>query len=140
MPRGGGMARTGILMTGILAGITWPWIGEGMAEGAGVPSRSVSAIRPAIAPERAVALTRFIRQDCGACHGITLKGGLGPDIRASALAGRTAGDLAAVILDGIPDTPMPPWRPLLSEDEALWIAGYLLASEAGAEPEEGEQP
>jgi cytochrome c55X len=31
-----------------------------------------------------------------------------------------------VILDGVPGTAMPPWRPLLSEADALWIADYLL--------------
>ena len=36
----------------------------------------------------------------------------------------------ALILDGIPDTPMPPWRPLLTEAEADWIADYLLTGEA----------
>jgi cytochrome c55X len=34
--------------------------------------------------------------------------------------------LAQIILDGVPGTPMPPWRPLLSESDALWIANYLL--------------
>jgi cytochrome c55X len=30
-----------------------------------------------------------------------------------------------IILDGVPGTPMPPWRPLLSEVEAGWIADAL---------------
>ena len=33
--------------------------------------------------------------------------------------------LAAIILDGIPGTAMPPWRPLISEADARWIADYL---------------
>ena len=37
--------------------------------------------------------------------------------------------LTTVILDGIPDTPMPPWRPLMTEEEAEWIARYLLTPE-----------
>ena len=65
-------------------------------------------------------------QDCGSCHGLTLAGGLGPDIRPAALAGRSPEALAAVILDGRPGTAMPPWRPLLTEAEAAWIAEYLL--------------
>lgn len=74
-------------------------------------------------------LERLVRQDCGSCHGLTLKGGLGPDLRSSRLAGRNAGDIARIILDGVPGTPMPPWRPLLTEPEALWIANYLLSAE-----------
>lgn len=76
--------------------------------------------------ERAAALERLVRQDCGSCHGMTLKGGLGPDIRPEALAGLDAEALAWTILDGRPGTAMPPWRPLISEDDARWIAEYLL--------------
>ncbi|PWE34352.1 cytochrome C556 [Maritimibacter sp. 55A14] len=70
-------------------------------------------------------LERLVRQDCGSCHGMRLSGGLGPDIRAAALAGRDNETLETIILDGIPGTPMPPWRPLLSAAEAAWIVGYL---------------
>ncbi len=78
---------------------------------------------PASTPE---ALERLVRHDCGSCHGMTLKGGLGPDLRAARLAGRSPDALAQIILDGVPGTAMPPWRPLLSEADALWIANYLL--------------
>jgi cytochrome c55X len=72
------------------------------------------------------ALENLVRQDCGSCHGLTLAGGLGPDLRPQALDGMPADVLAEVILDGRPGTAMPPWRPLLSEAEAAWIAEYLL--------------
>ena len=76
-------------------------------------------------PERQVALAYLVRQDCGSCHGMTLKGGLGRPLLPDALAGAEAEALAEVILDGIPGTPMPPWRGQLSEAEALWIARAL---------------
>ena len=76
-----------------------------------------------------VALQRLVVQDCGSCHGLTLKGGLGPDIRPQSLQHYDPDILRGVILDGIPDTPMPPWRPLLTEAEADWIADYLLTGE-----------
>lgn len=81
---------------------------------------------PALAGPDDTALKRLVHQDCGSCHGLSLKGGLGPDIRAQALEHYDPETLTAVILDGIPGTPMPPWRPLLSEQEAAWIADYLL--------------
>ncbi len=84
-----------------------------------------ASVEAASAPDPA-ALERLVRQDCGSCHGLTLKGGLGPDIRPEALAHYDAEVLTQVILDGVPDTPMPPWRPLLTEAEAAWIAAYLL--------------
>ncbi|SLN53558.1 c-type cytochrome [Ruegeria meonggei] len=76
------------------------------------------------------ALKRLVHQDCGSCHGLSLKGGLGPDLRSDTLQHYNPEILTGVILDGIPDTAMPPWRPLISEEEAEWIARYLLQPEA----------
>jgi cytochrome c55X len=87
---------------------------------------SHSAIAESLSPGRANELERLVRQDCGSCHGMTLKGGLGPDIRAMALSGSDPETIAQIILDGVPGTPMPPWRPLMSEADARWIANYLL--------------
>ncbi len=70
-------------------------------------------------------LVDMVRQDCGACHGLTLKGGLGPSLLPAALAGRDAEQLGYVILNGRHGTAMPPWRGLLSEGEARWIAELL---------------
>ncbi len=78
-----------------------------------------------VAPERAAELTHMVTQDCGSCHGLTRKGGLGSPLTADALDHAAPETLAEIILDGIPDTAMPPWRPLLSEEEALWIARFL---------------
>jgi cytochrome c55X len=85
----------------------------------------IFAVSSANGEERAAVLERLVRQDCGSCHGMTLKGGLGPDLRPERLTETPAEALALVILDGRPGTPMPPWRGLLSEADALWIAGYL---------------
>lgn len=82
-----------------------------------------------IGPDDAARLERLVVQDCGSCHGLTLKGGLGPDIRPDTLAHWDRAGLTQIILDGIPGTPMPPWRPLLTEAEARWIADYLLDTE-----------
>jgi cytochrome c55X len=71
-------------------------------------------------------LVSLVHQDCGSCHGMTLKGGLGPDIRPEALAHYDVDTLSTVVLDGIPKTAMPPWRPLISEADARRIAEYLL--------------
>lgn len=95
---------------------------------------AVAVVGPAlaadVAPVRAEQLERLVRHDCGSCHGMTLKGGLGPDIGAEKLSGAAPEAIAQIILNGVPDTPMPPWRPLLSDDEALWIANYLLKGTA----------
>lgn len=86
---------------------------------------ATSAAAGPVAAERGAELERLVRQDCGSCHGMTLKGGLGPDIRPARWRGVPSEAIAQVILDGVPNTPMPPWRQLLSDDEALWVADYL---------------
>lgn len=77
-------------------------------------------------PGGSARLERLVVQDCGSCHGLRLTGGLGLPLTPEALAHAAPEAIAAIILDGVPGTAMPPWRPLLTEDEALWIADYLL--------------
>lgn len=72
-------------------------------------------------------LIHLVRQDCGACHGMTLKGGLGPALLPDALADKPGEGLVATIISGRPGTPMPPWGRFLTDDEAQWIVDKLLA-------------
>ena len=83
-------------------------------------------------PERE--LLRLLRHDCGSCHGLTLKGGLGKPLLPENLSGRDAQVLAQIILHGVPGTPMPPWRGILTERDALWIARKLKEGLAHASP------
>lgn len=78
-----------------------------------------------LGPEAAERLERLVVQDCGSCHGLTMKGGLGSPITPDLMRAYDRRALSTIILDGIPGTAMPPWRALLSEAEALWIADYL---------------
>lgn len=75
---------------------------------------------------RRAELFNLVRHDCGSCHGLTLKGGLGPSLLPADLSGRDPEVLRDVILDGLPGTPMPPWRGLLSESDAAWIVELLM--------------
>ncbi len=79
------------------------------------------------APERQTELLRMLRQDCGSCHGMRLTGGLGPALTADALQGKPWQSLSATIFHGRPGTPMPPWKSMLSSDEADWLALQLLS-------------
>ena len=40
---------------------------------------------------------------------------------------RSIESIVATTLDGRPGTPMPPWRSMLSDADALWIAVQLRA-------------
>ena len=70
-------------------------------------------------------LSNMVRQDCGSCHGLTLKGGLGRPLTADRLSAMDHETVKDIILHGIAETPMPGWSGLLSEPEADWIAGAL---------------
>jgi cytochrome c55X len=70
-------------------------------------------------------LSNMVRQDCGSCHGLTLKGGLGRPLTVEHLAGMDRETVRDIILFGIDETPMPGWLGLLSEPEADWIARAL---------------
>ena len=76
---------------------------------------------------RQAELTSLVRQDCGSCHGMTLKGGLGKSLLPANLSDLALSELENIILDGIPGTPMPGWRGLLTTSEANWIAEHLKA-------------
>jgi len=70
-------------------------------------------------------LVYFVKHDCGSCHGMTLKGGLGPSLLPQALAGKPDSLLISTILQGRPDTAMPPWNPMLSHDDVSWLVKQL---------------
>lgn len=80
----------------------------------------------AISPERRAELRSLVRNDCGACHGGRLRGGLGPALLPESLAGKTPESLRETILRGRTGTAMPPWSDFLSEQEADWIVENLL--------------
>ncbi len=90
-------------------------------------SSAALAYADAPGPARQAQLTHLVRQDCGSCHGMTLKGGLGRPLLPGSLKDFDTEGLVGIIMDGIPGTPMPPWRGLLNEDEALWIVENLKA-------------
>lgn len=77
------------------------------------------------APERQAELTSLVQQDCGSCHGLLFKGGLGPPLTPEALKDKPAEALTDTILYGRNGTIMPPWKPFMTEAEAAWIVRRL---------------
>jgi cytochrome c55X len=72
-----------------------------------------------ISGDRERELRNLLIQDCGSCHGLQMKGGLGPALLPESLQGKSAEYLSTVIA-------MPPWSSLLSAEEARWMANQLL--------------
>ena len=88
--------------------------------------QSAAAQAEAPAPPRQDELMHLLRNDCGACHGLRLTGGLGPALRPETLNDKTAESLKQVILRGRPGTPMPGWAPFMTESEAQWLVESLV--------------
>ena len=74
---------------------------------------------------RQTELKSLLLQDCGSCHGMTMKGGIGPALTTTALSDKTEEFLLQTIRDGRPATPMPPWKNILTEDEIMWLVKAL---------------
>ena len=107
------------------------WL-AGLLLGAGFCG-AAAAVEPPADPARRAELVHLLRQDCGSCHGLTLKGGLGPALTRAAVAGKAPEVLRATIYYGRPGTPMPPWRGFLTEDEAGWLVDLLMQGTLEAE-------
>lgn len=75
--------------------------------------------------ERQKALVHLVKQDCGSCHGMTLKGGLGPALTKDVLANKPDLLLINTILYGREALAMPPWKGILSEAEVVWMVDLL---------------
>lgn len=106
------MRRVGLAVAMFCAGA--PAAGSAQAQEAAVPSA-----------QRRGEIVHMVRQDCGSCHGLTMKGGLGPPLVPAALADKDAAQLQFVVLHGRRGTAMPPWRRFLSEAEAAWVVELL---------------
>jgi cytochrome c55X len=76
-------------------------------------------------PVRRAELLHLVKQDCGSCHGMTMKGGLGPSLEPATLAQKDPEQMQFVILHGRRGTAMPPWSTFVSEAEARWIVEQL---------------
>lgn len=88
---------------------------------------AVAASEETLPQARKDQLSHIVKQDCGSCHGMTLKGGLGPALLPENLAEKPVLFIQHTILYGRTGTAMPPWKTLLTEQEALWISQQLKA-------------
>lgn len=78
-----------------------------------------------VTPQRQAELIHLLKHDCGSCHGMMLKGGLGPALVPEALTGKSADYLFQTVRDGRPGTPMPSWRSVLTEVEMRYLVKLL---------------
>lgn len=74
-------------------------------------------------------LIHILKHDCGSCHGMTLKGGLGPNLLKERLMPLSLESIKNTISLGRPGTAMPPWQNLLTQDDISKIAVMLKEGE-----------
>ncbi len=86
---------------------------------------SVSCLAAEPSLERQDTLRNLLKNDCGACHGLSLQGGMGPALLPTTLAAKSDELLLDTILNGRKGTAMPPWQPFMNHDEAVWLIGIL---------------
>jgi len=86
-----------------------------------------SVVAEPLAPsaKRQQYLINLLKHDCGACHGLLLKGGLGPSLLPEAFADKSDQLLVSTIQNGRKGTAMPPWKKFISQQETLWLIDYL---------------
>ena len=78
-----------------------------------------------LSPTRQQELLNMLKHDCGSCHGLPPKGGLGPSLMPDSLADKSDALLIAAIRDGRAGTAMPSWKPFLTDREIAWMVGRL---------------
>ncbi len=84
-----------------------------------------SLSEPEVSIKRQKQLMHLLLADCGSCHGMTLKGGLGPSLLAQDLKVKTNQQLFYIIKFGTTETPMPPWEQFLNDSEINWMINTL---------------
>jgi len=89
----------------------------------------LTQVSAALDTARQAELLYLLKHDCGSCHGMTRKGGLGPPLLPDNLRDRPPMLMENTVLDGRPGTPMPPWRGLLTEQEVRWLVEAIRRGE-----------
>ncbi len=88
---------------------------------------SLAVLAGSVNENRKSELKHLLKHDCGSCHGMTLKGGLGPALTPDALINKPKAYLLHTITEGHPGTPMPPWKLVLAPDDIEYLVELLTA-------------
>lgn len=101
-----------------------------------------TALRAALNDPRKIATGKDVFQGkCVACHGANAEGGIGPNLTdKNWLHGKgRLQDIAQTIRDGVTEKGMPPWGPVLKDDEIVSVVAYIH-SVLGSNPPGAKEP
>jgi mono/diheme cytochrome c family protein len=101
----------------------------------GVPEDAAAVPNPFAADDESVGLgAEIFATNCASCHGETGEGD-GPaaaslamppaDLHEGHVQGNSDGALFYIITNGRPDTPMPPWESVLTEEQRWHVVNFL---------------
>jgi cytochrome c oxidase cbb3-type subunit 3 len=69
--------------------------------------------------------------NCVACHGATLEGGIGPNLKDHDwIHGSEPTESLATIADGVAAKGMPAWGPILGPERVKQVAAYILTQQS----------
>ena len=92
------------------------------------PESGQTDVEFAMTPEAVEAGEEVYEQNCVACHGPELGGGIGPSfIDDEWIHGETPEDVLRVIREGVLDKGMVAWRGILSPEQINQVAAYVLS-------------
>lgn len=84
-----------------------------------------TALAADVSAARQGELKDLLEGTCATCHGADFTGAVGPALTPDSLKDKDDAMLVQTILNGRPDTPMPPFGGMISADDAAWIVKHL---------------
>lgn len=109
----------------------------GPSKGPEFEAKLVAAIK---SPEARIKGKEVFVGKCVACHGQHGEGSVGPNLTDDYwIHGNKPVEIAQVIISGVPDKGMPPWGPLLKDDELSSVISYVK-SLRGSKPANPKAP
>jgi cytochrome c oxidase cbb3-type subunit 3 len=86
-----------------------------------------------VTPEAVAAGETVYAQNCIACHGIALEGGIGPTFLDDEwLHGGQSADILRTITEGVPAKGMVPWGGILSPEQINQVAAFVISKHSEA--------
>ena len=111
-----------------------------MANSANLPTFDPSTIEYNDDPTFLAAGKTIYDQNCAACHGAALEGGIGPNLADNYwLHGGSMGEIFTTITAGVPQNGMAAWEKSLSGEKRAQVTSYIY-SLIGSNPPNGKAP
>jgi cytochrome c oxidase cbb3-type subunit 3 len=94
-----------------------------------------------ITPERVAAGEGIFKTNCVACHGVDMKGGIGPNLLDTTwIHGGKPEDVLRTITVGVPEKGMLTWGPILGPEKVAEVASYVVTKNREATGQTGTAP